>query len=215
MKTHLIVSFFAFTFSTLGFVSAGQAAQFVVSNTGDAGVGSLRQAILDAEAAGGPDEIVFDGVTGTITLESVLPIITEGLTITGPGADQLTVDAAELTRGFVLDSPGDNQEFALSGLTVTNINNGVGDGGAISTRPGDSIQLSEMIITDNRADTGAGIYNFGATLVIEDSEISKNVSNFEGAGVDNTDGTVTIDRCLVFMNSTELGNGAGLLNEEG
>ncbi len=35
----------------------------------DAGAGSLRQAILDANAASGPDTITFQsGVTGTITL---------------------------------------------------------------------------------------------------------------------------------------------------
>jgi len=54
-------------------------------NTNDAGPGSLRQAILDANGNSEPDVILF-AVTGTITLVSALPAITEDLTIAGPGA---------------------------------------------------------------------------------------------------------------------------------
>jgi hypothetical protein len=44
------------------------AATFVVTNTSDSGPGSLRQAILDANAAMGSDEIVFDLVSGSTTI---------------------------------------------------------------------------------------------------------------------------------------------------
>ena len=55
------------------------AATFTVSNTSDSGAGSLRQAILGANAAPGADEITFSGtgatadntdVTGTIRLRA-------------------------------------------------------------------------------------------------------------------------------------------------
>jgi len=55
----------------LFFLSAlpSSALVFEVSNLDDAGAGSLRQAILDANTNPGPDDIVFqDGLTGTITL---------------------------------------------------------------------------------------------------------------------------------------------------
>ncbi|HET6409252.1 MAG TPA: Calx-beta domain-containing protein [Chthoniobacteraceae bacterium] len=66
------------------------AATFSVSNVNDSGAGSLRQAILDANANANPatrDRIVFDitapsGVK-TITLASALPAITESLEIDG------------------------------------------------------------------------------------------------------------------------------------
>ncbi|MSQ10404.1 MAG: hypothetical protein EXR52_05295 [Dehalococcoidia bacterium] len=62
------------------------AAAFVVTNLNDSGVGSLRAAMLSANAAGGADTITFS-VRGTITLASALPDITDaaGLTIDGSG----------------------------------------------------------------------------------------------------------------------------------
>ncbi|HEX7313869.1 MAG TPA: carboxypeptidase regulatory-like domain-containing protein [Pyrinomonadaceae bacterium] len=72
--------------------SAPLFAAFVVTNTNDAGAGSLRQAILDANANAGVDTITFNipgaGVH-TITPLSPLPAITDTVTIDGftqPGA---------------------------------------------------------------------------------------------------------------------------------
>src|SRR4029450_9143463 len=65
-------------------------------NPGD-GTGTLRQAIVDANATSEDDEIVFDGLlfgsVQSINLENTLTIAPAGggLTITGPGADLLTV----------------------------------------------------------------------------------------------------------------------------
>ena len=63
---------------------AARAATFTVSNLSDSGAGSLRQAILDANATTGADTITF-GVDGTITLASSLPAINDDLTIDGNG----------------------------------------------------------------------------------------------------------------------------------
>ena len=79
--------------SLCGAASPGLAATFTVVNLADSGPGSLRQAVLDANANPGPDEIVFaDGLTGTITLTSGQISITDDLTITGPGAELFAVD---------------------------------------------------------------------------------------------------------------------------
>src|SRR5947209_3346183 len=66
-------------------------ANFQVTNTGDSGAGSIRQAILDANAAVGADNITFNipgaGVH-TISPASVLPDITDTVTVdatTQPG----------------------------------------------------------------------------------------------------------------------------------
>ena len=66
-------------------------AVFVVNNTGDSGPGTLRQAMLDANAAAGPDDIHFDiagdGVQ-TITPQSQLPAVSDVVIdgYTQPGA---------------------------------------------------------------------------------------------------------------------------------
>jgi len=72
------------------------AATFTVTNTADSGAGSFRQALLDANAAVGPDTIAFNipgaGVH-TITLTSVLPLITSPVFIDGytqPGSSPNT-----------------------------------------------------------------------------------------------------------------------------
>src|SRR5215510_13143393 len=77
-----------------------EAATFTVTNTADSGAGSLRQAILDANALGGADIIVFDsGVFSTpqtIVVTSQLPITTD-LAIIGPGANLLAIDGNNAT----------------------------------------------------------------------------------------------------------------------
>ncbi len=59
---------------------------YTVSTTADSGVGSLRQAIIDANANGGADNISFS-IAGagphTIALSTALPIISETVTIDG------------------------------------------------------------------------------------------------------------------------------------
>src|SRR5262249_29394267 len=59
---------------------------FVVNTTADSGPGSLRQAILDANAQGGADKISFSlsgGGVHQLTLSSALPTITDTLDIDG------------------------------------------------------------------------------------------------------------------------------------
>src|SRR5262245_50460414 len=63
---------------------------FVVNTLADSGPGSLRDAVSLAEQSSGPDDITFS-VTGTITLASALPSLSESLNLLGPGAGNLTV----------------------------------------------------------------------------------------------------------------------------
>src|SRR5437773_3558001 len=58
---------------------------FTVLNTNDSGAGSLRQAILNANAAAGSDVIQFSIGSGaqTISPTSVLPVVTGPVTIDG------------------------------------------------------------------------------------------------------------------------------------
>jgi hypothetical protein len=77
------------------------ASTFTVTNTNDSGAGSLRQAILDANANGGPDTIEFNipgsGVH-TISPATVLPPITDIAVLDGytqPGASPNTAAVAD------------------------------------------------------------------------------------------------------------------------
>src|SRR5262245_49177858 len=65
---------------------------FTVLNLADGGAGSLRQAVLSANANPGADGIDFaPGLSGTITLTGGQLSITDDLRIDGPGAAQIAV----------------------------------------------------------------------------------------------------------------------------
>jgi hypothetical protein len=108
------------------FVSlSATAATFVVTNTNDNGAGSLRQAILNANATSGPDVIQFNipgaGVH-TISPVASLPPITEQVTIDGysqPGAT-----ANNLTNGdnavLLIELNGSNTVATADGLRIAN-----------------------------------------------------------------------------------------------
>jgi hypothetical protein len=79
-------------------------ATFTVANTSDSGSGSLRQAILDANANPGVDLITFNIGRATITPASGLPFITDSVTIDGttaPGFEGTPIIELDGTRvGF-------------------------------------------------------------------------------------------------------------------
>lgn len=121
-------------------------ANFSVTTTANAGVGSLRQAILDANAAPGADVIDF-AISGsgikTIKLNSALPTITETVTIDGTTqtgyADLPLVvlngaNAGNGTNGLVVSGAAANgsiiqglaiQRFKANGILLLSNNNTV------------------------------------------------------------------------------------------
>lgn len=112
---------------------------FTVTNVSDSGAGSLRDAIAQANATPNQvvsmvtvaDEIRFQaGVTGTITLASALPTITEGVSIIGPGRTLLTISGASTFRIF--ESALANY-LGVSRMTLA-FGRASGDGGAIYSR---------------------------------------------------------------------------------
>src|SRR5262249_15999560 len=69
-----------------------------VTNINEAGMGSLRQAILDTPAGGTVD--FQPGLSGTITLTTGELAINQDLTIAGPVADVITVSGNHASRVF-------------------------------------------------------------------------------------------------------------------
>jgi uncharacterized repeat protein (TIGR01451 family) len=164
---------------------------YTVTNTNDSGTGSLRQAILDAESHGGADQIAFDAsVSGTITLASALPTITQDLTITGPGADRLAISGNDTYRVFAITGG----TVSISGLTITA---GYPDSAA------GAFGLS-----------GAGIYvASSADVTLRDCAITHNTlpsdTNLKGAGILSV-GDLTIERCTISHNDAADNSGGGI-----
>lgn len=75
-----------------------------VTNNADSGTGSFRQAIADAQEN---DLINFaPNVRGTIALTSGELLISKALTIQGPGANLLIIDAGNASRVLRIDAHG-------------------------------------------------------------------------------------------------------------
>jgi hypothetical protein len=182
--------------------SSAQAAGIQVSNTNDSGAGSLRDAITQANSVAGPDDITFaPGVNGLIRLTTgALPIsASEGLTITGPGRDVLTVSGDANSSGT--PNAGDSRVFnitassaaqiAISGLTLTRgYDPGGGSGGAINNSGGAELTLTGDAITNSKSDqTGGGLFLTG-DFTIAGSTISGNTA-MNGGGVSHGSGGPT------------------------
>ena len=113
--------------ATVIFAPAAGAATFTVTNLDPSGPGSLAQAVSDAEAASDADTIEFQpGLSGTVTLAGELAI-SNPVTIHGPGADDVTLDAHGASRVFNFGTTG---PFEVTDLTLAN-GSAAGGGGAI------------------------------------------------------------------------------------
>jgi hypothetical protein len=153
----------------------------VVTNLNDAGSGSLRAAILDANSSGGGAITFQAGLAGTITLASNLPPITQPLTITGPGASAVAIDGASNFRMFYLTVP---QAVTISGLTLQHsawaplaVTNG-------GTMTADSVAVMNNTSTNRR---GGGFYCHGtkavlSTFTLTNSTVTGNSTTDGGGG---------------------------------
>lgn len=200
--------------------SVAHAALIQVSNTADTGVGSLRNAIINANTATGTNTIAIN-TSGTIMLATPLPALGFNLTVTGPGAGQLTIQGSA-SPAPVLTITGTVQ---ISGVTIRGGNNASGNGGGILVSSG-SLTLIDSVITANTAQQGSAIFA-NATLTIRTSTISGNmgtgaiaasgdatvvdstIANNQGTAIVFTPAskTLTIDRCTISGNTDAAGVG--------
>jgi CSLREA domain-containing protein len=152
---------------------------------------SLREAIIAANAAAGPDTIILPAGTYSLTISGFEDgaaagdlDLTDDLTLHGAGTNVTVIDA----RGL-----GDRVLHVLSS-TVT---------------------ISGVAVTDGQTDfSGAGILNTGGSLALVNSLVSHNVTNSgEGGGVYNT-GVLTLTNSRLSHNSTGggFGSGGGIYN---
>jgi len=183
-----------------------RAGNLLVYNNNDSGAGSLRQAIADNATLGGGNNIVFSNtVTGTITLGSEL-LISNGVTIVGPGDKVLTVSGNNAVRVFHITN---NVTATIAGLTVAFGFNGV-TGGAILQDSG-SLTLTGCTISSNAASGyGGGIYAAGS-LTLSNCTIFNNTAEVSGGGIFQNSGALTVDNSMFSQNSTGFAAGGGIL----
>ena len=186
---------------------------YTVSNTNDSGAGSLRQAILDANAHAGADTIVFN-IPGTgvhtIVPGSALPTITDAVILDTTTDDSFAANGNK--PAILLDA---NNQFSGDGLVLSATADGstirglvIRDFGQSTSHDGIEIQSGSNgnTIADNyigrltptgldagstEVNTGHGIRILGANNVIDRNVISGNKAGVFIAGSGATGNVVT------------------------
>ena len=194
---------------------------FNVLNLGDAGPGSLRQAIVDANNHSGADVIRFaPRLTGTIALTSQLSV-TDDLRIDGPGANRLTISGGGTTRVF--DISGGETDVLIDDLTIAD---GMATGTTVVGPP--TYVEGFLVVLGGSATLGGGILNIGASVTLDHVSLVNNQANAValagvnagGGGIANVFGATLTVAHSSFTGNQALGGtgdsyGGAIFNDAG
>jgi hypothetical protein len=176
-------------------------ATWTVSSLNNIGTGTLRQQVSSAHSG---DTIVFsNGLTGTIPLSSGEIVLSNSISILGPGAGKLAVSGTGVSRVFEVVSGSS----LVAGLCITNGKPSSGDGGGMLIDSGAGLVLSNSTVVGNSTTgNGGGLMNQGM-LTVWNSLITSNASTLggHGGGLYNQYGTSVLWNCTISRNTVNIG----------
>jgi len=180
-------------------------ATFMVTDGGDAGPGTLRQAIADANASPGADVVQFDPVQFQpqfpvqINITGGHMTVSDPLTIIGPGYKAVVLDANFASRVIVATAA-----LTISGISITRTANAAspspGTGGAIYSTA--VLEATGCLFEANFATSGGAIYHTGPSMTLTQC-IFGGASAKLGAAVYGT-GNVTLQHCEFDGNNSNV-----------
>lgn len=186
------------------------ATELEITTTANAGDGSLRRALQQAQGPGGPWRIHFGDDEGlfsepqTIELESPLPKITGRVTIDGFIAHRLwtaygaTVSGGDVHRILEVSPSG---LLHLRGVTLA---------GGSASRGGAVLNQGQLIVEgvtmlENRAEEeGGAIANLSGELFVINATIADSEAK-RGGAIANLGGTLTLTHATLYRNNAEIG----------
>jgi Right handed beta helix region len=202
LKTPILL-LFTFLCAAIASVQMIHAATITVTSTAGSGPNTLRQALADASDG---DTINVDPVvTGVITLSGGELLVDKSVTISGPGANILSVNGNYMSRVFYIAS---GKTVTISGLTITQGGNAALGAGIYNDHS--TLTVNNSTVSGNQSfNVGGGLYNDHGTLTVSNSTVSGNLAGPTGygGGIYN-DGTSSGSATLTVSNSTFSGNNA-------
>lgn len=156
-------------------LAPAHALNLVVTDPGDSGAGTLRNAIDTANGTAGDDMITFNLGASNPTIE----LLSE-LTVTG--TDHLLISAAGLANSVTISPLGASRIFFVDpGASLELVNLELVDGFAASGADGAD---GDTPTGGDHGEDGGGIYNNNGTVVLRDCLLSANIAGFGGKGGD-------------------------------
>ncbi len=187
---------------------------------------TLRAAVQESNALAGADIIVLPAGTYTLSItgnaehaaaRGDLDLL-DDVTLRGQGADRTVIDAAGIDRAVEAINAG---TVLIENLTIENGVAGantpgffaVNAGGAISTVGNTStLTLRGVVLRNNQAQSGGGLYNVFSTVEIYDSTFQDN-SATPGSGGGIAEGLASYTRLynVTLSGNTAAQNGGGMV----
>src|SRR5579872_3554015 len=186
----------------IGMVAAGslyaqaEPSTFTVTTLADSGPGSLRQAVVNANAAAGQSRIAFaPGLHGAIVLTTGALALARSTEIDGPGAELLSVSGGNAGRVFDIES---SANVTIHRLSIVNGHAGgsishPGQGGGVYVAGG-ALTLDGVTLANNRA---IGAANVGSEIP---PGPASNLGAGAGGGIYVAAGTLTVTNSLFASN---------------
>ena len=175
------------------------------TGTGTGLTGDLRYAINQVNAGAGGDTITI-AATGTIVLTSALPPIAKDVTISGPGAAQLTVSGNAQFRPFETLAGAD---VAIADITIAN-GRSTGLGGGILVADLSTLAVTNVAFTGNAAADAGGAIRTQGDLTVKGSTFTNNSAGDGGGGAIASDfATWSVENSTFTANSATGTNANG------
>jgi hypothetical protein len=198
----------------LGSGGAAQAAEFTVTSGSEFGAGGVREAVEDANANPGADDIVFAAtVTGSINLDSELAI-TDPVHIHGPGVSSgVELNANQHGRVFRIDTPSADDLVTISDLSMRRGFGGAAGGGNILVETGD-LTLDRVDAVYGESDGPGGSIRAAeadTTLTVIDSEVN-GIAQAAGGGISVANGDLVVRGSSILIGAA-YGPGGGIAIE--
>jgi len=204
------------------------AGEFLTTNLQNEGEGSLRQAMISANASSGTNTIRFS-VDGTINVQAELPLILGHIIFLGRGPERTLISVGNRTNSSSLFHISAGASATFQGLTIKD---------AVSMVPGAAIHnsgrvtLENCLITNHQAiDQGGAIYNLGqlvclSSTICSNSVVGKRGTNIvtaggggafkgTGGGLHVAGGSVVMTNCTLSANVATGGRGGDNLDTDG